>query len=154
MHSLNNRLLHVPLPHTLKSNNLCMNCLQPGHFMKQCKSLYRCRHCQKQKKLKSLLMTCRVLVCSSDGSLSSPEPFLTLRHIASFVSERLVRSLRLHQTGRQARIFGVAGLSHDSLTQSITHFVVDPEKKIDVTAVIIPRVTHSNTSPSRLSGLI
>lgn len=87
-------------------------------------------------------MTCHVLICSSDGSLSSPEPFLTLHHNASFVSERLVRSLRLRQTGRQARIFGVAGLSHDSLTRSITEFVVDPEKKIDVTAVIVPRVIY------------
>ena len=32
---------------TLKENKLCMNCLRPGHFIKQCKSLHRCRKCQK-----------------------------------------------------------------------------------------------------------
>lgn len=40
------------LPHdqmiaTVKANALCMNCLKPGHFLRQCKSLYRCRVCQK-----------------------------------------------------------------------------------------------------------
>ena len=32
---------------TLKSNRLCMNCLGPNHFVKQCKSLHRCKQCQK-----------------------------------------------------------------------------------------------------------
>ena len=31
----------------VKSRSLCMNCLKPGHFIKQCKSLQRCRKCQK-----------------------------------------------------------------------------------------------------------
>ena len=31
----------------VKSNNLCINCLRPGHFLKQCKSAYHCRRCQK-----------------------------------------------------------------------------------------------------------
>ena len=31
---------------TLKSQDLCLNCLRPGHFVKQCKSLRRCRRCQ------------------------------------------------------------------------------------------------------------
>lgn len=39
----------------------------------------------------------------------------------------------------------MAGLSHNFLSRSITEFVVsplqDPEKKIDVTAVVVPRVT-------------
>ena len=32
---------------TLKTNDLCMNCLGPGHFVRQCKSLHRCKKCQK-----------------------------------------------------------------------------------------------------------
>ena len=31
----------------LKSNDLCINCMRPGHFVKGCKSLHRCRVCQK-----------------------------------------------------------------------------------------------------------
>ena len=40
------------LPHermlaTVRSNNLCLNCLRPGHFSKNCRSNNRCRRCQK-----------------------------------------------------------------------------------------------------------
>ena len=40
------------LPHdrmvaTVKSNSLCINCLRPGHYVKNCKSLHKCRECQK-----------------------------------------------------------------------------------------------------------
>ena len=40
-------LAHDKMVSTLKSNNLSMNCLRPGHFVKQCKSAHRCRQCQK-----------------------------------------------------------------------------------------------------------
>ena len=39
---------HDKMMTTLKANDLCMNCLRPGHYVKQCKSLHRCRKCQKQ----------------------------------------------------------------------------------------------------------
>ncbi len=32
---------------TLKSYGLCLNCLKPGHFVKECTSTHRCRKCQK-----------------------------------------------------------------------------------------------------------
>ena len=38
---------HDQMVSTLKTNSLCMNCLRPGHFVKQCKSLHHCRICQK-----------------------------------------------------------------------------------------------------------
>ena len=31
----------------LRSNSLCMNCLKPGHFVRECQSSHRCRRCQK-----------------------------------------------------------------------------------------------------------
>ena len=31
----------------LKSHKLCLNCLRPGHFVKQCRSVNRCQRCQK-----------------------------------------------------------------------------------------------------------
>ena len=40
-------LTHDKMIATLKTNDLCMNCLRPGHFVKQCRSLNRCRKCQK-----------------------------------------------------------------------------------------------------------
>ena len=38
---------HDKMIATLKANDLCMNCLRPGHYVKQCRSLHRCRKCQK-----------------------------------------------------------------------------------------------------------
>ena len=40
------------LPHdkmlaTVRSNNLCLNCLRPGHFSKNCKSNNHCKKCQR-----------------------------------------------------------------------------------------------------------
>lgn len=32
---------------TVKVNEFCMNCLGKGHFVAQCKSLHRCRKCQR-----------------------------------------------------------------------------------------------------------
>ena len=32
---------------TVKANNLCLNCLRPGHYLKHCKSLHKCRECQR-----------------------------------------------------------------------------------------------------------
>ena len=40
-------LPHDKMMSTLKTNGLCVNCLRPDHFVKQCKSLHRCRRCQK-----------------------------------------------------------------------------------------------------------
>ena len=40
-------LSHDKMVSTLKANNVCMNCLRSGHFIKQCRSLHRCRKCQK-----------------------------------------------------------------------------------------------------------
>ena len=40
-------LPHEKMVSTLKAHNLCLNCLRSGHFLKQCKSLHRCKICQK-----------------------------------------------------------------------------------------------------------
>ena len=31
----------------IKSNGLCMNCFSSNHFVKQCKSVHRCKRCQR-----------------------------------------------------------------------------------------------------------
>ena len=40
-------LSHADKTSLLKSNNMCLNCLRPGHHVKSCKSLHKCRVCQK-----------------------------------------------------------------------------------------------------------
>ena len=40
-------LSHDRMIATVKENKLCINCLRPGHFSKQCKSLHKSKECQK-----------------------------------------------------------------------------------------------------------
>ncbi len=40
-------LPHDQMMGVLKSKSLCLNCLKPGHFVKECTSTNRCRKCQK-----------------------------------------------------------------------------------------------------------
>ncbi len=40
-------LTHDSMLAVVRDNRLCINCLRPGHFVKECKSLHRCRTCQK-----------------------------------------------------------------------------------------------------------
>ena len=192
------------LPHdrmlsTLKDNNICINCMRPGHFVRQCRSLSRCKKCQKSHHTllhldtanegtpagpttnpseisipscaargiasNSLLMTCRVRIDTPDGSTVEARGLLDSASSASFISERLAQSLCLHRTPQSARISGVAGLTHNSSMQSITNFTVSPvlfpDKKFDVTAVVVPRVTcnlpiesiHFDPTWNHLSGL-
>ena len=159
----------------VKSNDLCVNCLRPGHFVRQCRSVNRCRKCQKSHHTLlhvdqgaeahapptpgvnlpsnaspgtapgSLLMTCRVLTRGPDGSSIESRALLDSASSISFVSERLARALHLPRSRRDAKIHGVAGLSHDAHTQSFTNLVVSPlqdsTEEIHVSAVIVPRVT-------------
>ena len=170
------------LPHAgkvalLKSNNLCLNCLKPGHFLSDCRSLHRCRVCQRPHHSllhsetkpspssgsttptstisshtaaglaeKVLMMTCRVLIESPDGGLSiEARGLLDSASSASFISERLVQSLSLNRSTCNTRISGIAGLSYPSSSQSIASFLIapvhSPLKKINLSAIVVPRVT-------------
>ena len=93
-------------------------------------------------------MTCRVLVGAPDGTYVEARALLDSASSVSFVTERLTQSLRLPRSHHKARISGIAGLSHNSLTQSIATFNVSavsavnsPGKGVGVTAVVVPRVT-------------
>ena len=159
----------------LKVNRLCTNCLSSGHFKNQCKSLHRCKVCQKPHhttlhietqskaphnrdapqgdtpvgshaatRLTSdvLLMTCRMLITAPDGSTVEVRALLDNASSASFISERLVHS---HSLPRTIRVSGIGGLYHNPPIQSIIRFQLSClqtfGRKIDVTAVVVPKVT-------------
>ena len=93
----------------------------------------------------TLLMTCRVLITAPDGSSVEARALLDNASSASFISERLVQSLSLPRVSQQIRVSGIGGLSHKAPIQSITNFRISPvrhgRKRIEVTAVVVPKVT-------------
>ena len=137
----------------LKSNNLCMNCLRPGHFVKNCKSLHHCKVCQRSHHTllhidssattstpssnpsKTPLITSNTAACLAQNSLlmtcrvliEAPDvnarALLDSASSASFISERLVNSLCLPRLRQNTTISGVAGLTHNS-SQSLTNVTI------------------------------
>lgn len=165
-------LPHDQMVATLKDNNLCMNCLSSGHVVKHCKSVHKCRKCQKphhtllhkDKQIDSslaevkvststavrlrsnlLLMTCRIMVYSPDGSSIEARALLDSASSASFVSERLVQGLCLPQFRQNVRISGIGDFSHDNPVQHILSFKISAVgssvRKIGITAIVVPKVT-------------
>lgn len=112
----------------------------------------------------SLLMTCQVGIIAPNGLSTKARALLDSGSSASFVSDRLARSLNLPRSRRSTRIFGIAGLRHGSSSHFVTNFCVTPlnnsKKSFDVSAIIIPQVTHnlparsvSGNTWSHLEGL-
>ena len=149
----------------LRSNNLCMNCFRPGHLAYNCKSVHRCKHCQRPHhtlihkdaeapppqpqtgsvpvtthttldlKSNALLMTCNVRVYGHNGTFVEARALLDCASSASFISDKLATGLNLQRTKQHAVISGITGFTQRSTQQPITSFV------ISVTAMIVPRVT-------------
>ena len=86
-----------------------------------------------------------LLIDAPDGSSIEARAILDSASSVSFITERLVQTLCLHRSHQNARISGVACLTHKSPLQSIANFnissVYSPTKKIDVAAIVVPRVT-------------
>ena len=93
----------------------------------------------------ALLMTCQVLVHSPDGIALKARALLDSGSSTSFVSDQLVQNLQLPKTSRDIKISGIAGISHHSPLHSVVNLDISPMHakcdKINVSAVIIPRVT-------------
>ena len=90
-------------------------------------------------------MTCRVIVSTPNGIYLQARAILDSASFASFISERLARSLHLPFTRCVTSITGIAGLTCGSTTHSVTTFSVfavsSLSNQITITAVVIPKVT-------------
>ena len=93
----------------------------------------------------ALLMTCQLLVYTSDGSHVKACGLLDSASLASYVSEHLAQALCLPQSSRMDSISGMAGLSHKSPLHSVTTFNISAisslSEKLQVTAVVVQHVT-------------
>ena len=101
--------------------------------------------------LNLLLMTCYVAIKAPNGSSVEARALLDSASSASFVSERLVQSLRLPRSHRSVHISDVAGLMCNSSTKHIADFKVSslrsPSRKLNVSAVSPSRNVQPTISP-------
>ena len=92
-----------------------------------------------------LLMTCQVLVHGPDGLNMQIRALLDSASSACLISERLTQVLHLPRTLQNVRISGVAGLSQAAPLHSIVQLDVSPLQvpadKLNVSAIVVPRVT-------------
>ena len=72
---------------TIKNHELCMNCLKPGHFVRQCPSTHKCQKCQKPHH--TLLHIEEKLPDPQGRGANSTEP---LNPIVSHISQAVVKS--------------------------------------------------------------
>ena len=97
------------------------------------------------KSCQVLLMTCRVSGRSPDGHTTQARALLDSASSTSFISERLAQHLYLSRSHRLAQIAGIAGISHQSLSQSVVHFSVAPVWSVgmahEIEAMVLPKVT-------------
>ena len=154
----------------IKVHKVCMNCLTPGHHIIKCKSVHRCKMCQKPHhtilhiddatastsdhistntaiKLKSncLLMTCCVLLASPNGLSIETRCFLDNASSASFISERVAQCLHLPRYFHPICVSAIIGLSNNCSCRHVSKLTVSPvndnHPRFDVTAIVVPRVT-------------
>ena len=64
----------------VKQKNVCMNCFSSKHFVSNCKSLSRCKMCQKSHH--TLLHICDTTSTSADNSSASPASIQIPTHTA------------------------------------------------------------------------
>ena len=138
----------------VKSNELCLNCLRPGHFVNHCKSAHKCHECQKSHhtllhlnsrpedkpqstpttpynhatvvRPSSLLMTCQILVTSPTGLSVKARALLDAGSSISFITDRLAKSLHLRRRPQSVTISGVAGITDSGSSHAVTSFQVSP----------------------------
>ena len=84
-------LPHDQMVSILKNHDLCMNCLNAGHFVRQCPSSQRCRKCQKPhhtllhlESTPSLYSTSSSARPSVSGTNNSNQATTILSHVAQF----------------------------------------------------------------------
>ena len=142
---------HDEMVSTLKGNHMCLNCFGLGHGVRQCKSSYKCKKCQKphhtllhvdkdigpsssvessdpptavKLRSSSLLMTCTVLVFTPDGSSVEARALIDNSSTSSFISERLAQSLQLRHSHQNISVSGIAGSMHNSSLQSVAQLQI------------------------------
>ena len=148
-------------------NNLCLNCLKPGHTAEQCRSLYKCSICkEKHNSLlhdntaalaspalglasasaiipDGLLMTANVLVTGTNGITKKARAFIDGGSSVTLISNKLKTALALKPTGQNMSIDGVASFVGETPHPVVNLTLSSPRDKDwskNITAISMPVV--------------
>ena len=128
---------------TLKSNGMCLNCLRPGHFVKQCKSLHHCKTCQKPHH--TLLH-----IDSAPAPSVSPKPDLKAPLVSSNTAANLTRNSLLMTCRVLVRAPDGSTVKARALLDSASSASFVSERLVK--GLCLPRL-HQNTTISGVAGL-
>ena len=97
-------------------------------------------------KANPLLMTCKLFIEAPNGSMMEVRGLIDSASSISFVTERILQTLRMPRSACDAKFSGIAGMTHSSTVQAVGTFNVaptgSPDERMNITAIILPRVTY------------
>ena len=108
-------LPHDKMVSTVRTNEMCMNCLKVGHFARQCNSLNRCRKCQKSH---HTLLHEEARKPEQPSVTPVAEPVVTSHTAAGFASNALLMTCQLLVTGPDGTTMKVRGLLDSASSSS------------------------------------
>ena len=132
----------------LKCWDLCLNCLRPGHYVRQCKSLHHCKKCQKL--YHTLLLHIYPPDISTPPSIATPQPSLTVTNNSASTLDSGSMSHSLLMTSR-VMVHGPDGSSVESwalLDLASASFVSEQLAQ----GLCLPR-SHQNTNIVGIAGI-
>ena len=94
----------------------------------------------------ALLMTCKIMVSSTNGSSVEARAILDPGSTTSFITERLANTMRLNGSKQAVHITGIMGTMARASTPSVTTCMVSPiygdRTPLDISAVILLNITR------------
>ena len=148
------------------SNNVCQNCLKPGHSSSECRSDYRCKFCSgKHHSMihqegtgtpgqtptatvnttaspstdqipSSLLMTCQVMLTGPTGRTMVARALVDSGATMSLITNKAMRTLALKKSKTCVSIKGVQN-TESGPARCLTNFVLSPIHNADLTYPVV-----------------
>ena len=140
----------------LKANDHCMNCLKPDHYVKQCKSLHRCRKCQKPHHTLLHVENKEPRPPPQSTATHVPDPTINpvpVHATTGVTSNSLLMMCRilvdaLHGTSVEARALLNYASSASSISEHLTQTLCLPRSSQNVRISGVAGLSHGSPSQS------
>ena len=85
------------------------------------------------------MMTCQIMVMTSDGRVTKARALLDCASSTSFVTERLAQRLQLPRQSQCIQVAGIGGAKHKMSSRSVITLTVANKKSVDLGRLSGPR---------------